>query len=227
MQWGRLFQKHCQTPPEFTKVVDRTIYLPWEDTDIRPANGLDDVSPSDYRIAVFDKVHNYSSGSGWGGSLIEFAESDCPVIALAGSVNEEIERRFRSANRPFPESFGYTHEEALEEGVIPDFEWTLRFPPVDSERSSTLESMKKTTAAFDLVTCEAGTLALDTSADAFVQLTPEQQAELWGSYHSETALSNALREAGTNGVAPEGYRDPAGGLAKRQTDWWNLRNDLT
>jgi len=69
VQWARLFQEHCQTPPEYTKIEDRTITLPNFDVDIRSAASVTDIDPSNYRIAVFDEVHNYSDDDNWGKPL--------------------------------------------------------------------------------------------------------------------------------------------------------------
>lgn len=229
VQWGRLFREHCNTPPEFTRVVDQTISLPWGDIDIRSAGSLDDVPPADYRLAIFDEVHNYGSEGGWGEHLIRFIDSSCPVLALTGSVSDSIERRFRSADAEFPCVWRYTHEEALADGVIPDFEWTLWYAPVDTERSSTLPALREAASLVDMyVEWDGRTYELDASTDEVRSLPGDISQDLWGEFETPTALGRALKAAGEDDCAPtETLDDLASALSNRRTLWWNLRNDLS
>lgn len=229
VQWGRLFREHCNTPPEFTRVVDQTISLPWGDIDIRSARSLDGVDPDDYRLAIFDEVHNYASGGGWGEHLVRFIDSSCPVLALTGSVSDAIERRFRSADAEFPCVSEYTHEQALADGVIPDFEWTLWYAPVDTERSSTLPTLREAAALVDTyVEWDGRTYELDASTDEVRSLPGGTSQNLWGQFETPTALGRALKAAGDDDSAPtEALDELASALTNRRTLWWNLRNDLS
>lgn len=228
VQWARLFREHCNTPPEYTRIVDQTISLPWGDVDIRSANSLNGVDPRDYRLAIFDEVHNYSSRGGWGDHLGRFIDSSCPVLALTGSVEEEIEQQFQRAERPFPQVYRYTHEDALEDGVIPDFEWTLLYAGIDEGRSSTLSKLQKTETLFDdHVDWNGDGVTIREDSPEYASLPTQVQQELAESPKSATGLGRALKTAGSKETAPtETLETLATGLSSRRTFWWNLRTDL-
>ncbi len=229
-QWSRLFEEHCETPPEYTRIINDVIRLPWGDIDIRSADSLDDVDPSTYRLAIFDEVHNYKRGKGWGNHLTEFIESDCPVLALTGSINDDLKGIFQRKDKHFPEIAEYTHEKALNDGIIPDFEWSLDFVPVDSEESSTLEKLEETAELSKNFTTEVGNkLQLTDKGRSIIRdKTGECPTELENEFESPGKLANALRRAGKKDTAPTEDLDQfASGLSNRQPHWWNLRADIS
>lgn len=228
VQWSRLFQVHCHTPPEFTTVDDDGVQLPWGRIDIRSASSLGDVDPTDYRLAIFDEVHNYSGRSGWGDYLLEFVESPCPVLALTGSVTDDLESLVTRSDRLFPLVYRYTHELALADGVIPDFEWTLSFTEI--VESDTLSQFRETAHQFERVAdYDAGTYRLEseTLTDAVPELTSAQATEIAGEYVSGSALAAGLRESGDDGTAPtEELESLASGMSNRTIHRLNLRAAL-
>lgn len=222
-QWSRLFEHHCHTPPEYTQVVDGSISLPWGNIEIRAANGVSGLDPSEYRLAIFDEVHNYSQSGGWGDELTRFAESGCPVLALTGSETPALESIAVESASAFGEVFEYGHDEALADGVIPDFEWTLTFVPVDENTSSTLGSLSRTADAFRN-TVDAEPNALSLTDETLSGLDTDQREVLSEGFETPTRLAATLRDAGTDGRAPTPELETlAGGLAGRRTHWWNLR----
>lgn len=227
VQWARLFREHCNTPAEFTEIVDQTIEMPWGDIDIRPANGLGNTDPADYRVAIFDEVHNYSSSGGWGEDLIRYIESSCPVLALTGSVNDEMERRFRQADAPFPCVYEYTHDEALRDGVIPDFEWTLEYVPVDAAESTTLSGLRDTASAIDehLVRNNGG-YAMDPESPLIQAIPEESRTSLTTEHDTHIGLGRALGQVEGAERRADAIEALASGLTNRLTYWWNLRLEL-
>lgn len=228
IQWARLFQDHCHTPPSFTTIEDDGIQLPWGSIDIRSASSLGDVDPGDYRLAIFDEVHNYSGRSGWGSHLVEFIESSCSVLALTGSVTDQLESFVEEANRPFPLVYRYTHELALRDGVIPDFEWTLGFTEI--KQSDTLERFSETAHQFDrLVEYEAGTYRLNKEAlaDVAPDLAEEEIADIAGEYISGSALADGLRSLNDDNSAPTAELESfATGVSNRTINRLNLQTAL-
>lgn len=224
VQWARLFREHCNTPPEFTEVVDQTISLPWGDIDIRAANAADETDPAEYRVAIFDEVHNYSSSGGWGENLARYIDSNCPVLALTGSVSDEIERRFRQADTEFPCVYTYTHVEALREGVIPDFNWTLHYTPIDEDGSSTASRLEESARLIDdLVLWDGATYRLDDSADVVDSLPEELRDAATEPHKSPIALGRVLSRSEDSTEIPGELQTLSGGLSDRRTYWWNLR----
>jgi superfamily II DNA or RNA helicase len=228
VQWARLFQDHCHTPAEYTKIDEDGIQLPNFRIDIRSADGLADVSPSEYRLAIFDEVHNYGSLSGWGRGLVEFVDSQCPVLALTGSVTDELETLADRTDESFPLVYRYTHALALDDGVIPDFEWTLQFTDVD--RSEGMERFRNTAQEFDrLVDYDAGTYRIDFDSIASVapDLAESAMHDIAGEYGSGTAVATSLREVGSDGTAPtDRLESLASGLSNRSINRLNLSTNL-
>lgn len=229
VQWARLFQDHCHTPPAFTQVEESGIQLPWGRIDIRSARDMADVDPNDYRLAIFDEVHNYSTRSGWGDHLLTFIDSSCPVLALTGSATDQLNSLIARSDRPFFPIYRYTHRLALADGVIPDFEWTLSFADVTD--SDALSHFRETATHFDdVVEYDAGTYALheDALAEAAPSLSDAEVADMAGEYVSGSALASGLRERGDDDVAPtEKLESLAGGVGNRTIHRLNLSADLT
>ncbi|MFC6720278.1 hypothetical protein [Halobacteriaceae bacterium SHR40] len=229
IQWARLFQEHCHTPEEFTRITENGIQLPRMQIEIKSARSLDDIRPDDYGLAIFDEVHNYRSRSGWGDNLVSFIDSSCPVLALTGSVTDDFRAIVRQADRSFPVVYRYTHDRALTDGVIPDFEWTLRF--TDVTEGSALDRLRDTAERFqDIITYDSGTLHVERSEIESVgpELDTAVSEEIVGSYTSGTALANKLRDVGDGESAPtEWLESLAKGLSDRTLDRLNLSADLT
>lgn len=226
VQWGRLFQEHCNTPAEFTRVIDQRITLPWGTVEIRSAAGIDDLDPGDYRLALFDEVHNYSSSSGWGRNLARFIDSDCPVLALTGSVSDDIRARFEQADGEFPEVYTYDHAEAKADGIIPDFEWVLSYCPIDSSRSNTLAKLQTASREYGRrIDTDGATYWL--TERALKELGDAATEALHGEFSTPISLARALKDTDDSPDAPTEKLDAlASALLGRQTNWWNLRINL-
>ncbi len=241
VQWARLFQEHCQTPPEYTKIEDRTITLPNINVDIRSAASITDIDPSDYRIAVFDEVHNYSDDDNWGKPLRTCINSDCPVLALTGSVTDQLETLAADTEADFVESYTYTHKQALEDGVIPNFEWSLTFTGIQTDTDVADRFRETTVIAESRAECTPNGYALSAAklAETDPDLTPEQRNIIAGEYDTPSQVAAALRSASelegdteitdyVNGkTAPtEELESLAHGLDTRTLDRMNLRASL-
>jgi superfamily II DNA or RNA helicase len=231
VQWARLFQEHCQTPPEYTKIEGQTITLPKMEIDIRSAASLEDVDPEDYRVAIFDEVHNYRSDGEWGASLRTFIDSRCPVLALTGSVTREFQRLVESVEAEFPIVYRYTHKQALADGVIPDFEWTLTFTSVQEE-TEVLDRVR-TTAQYTKTRTQHTTPTLrfneSTLAETDPSLSESQRQNLAGTYETGSRVAAKLRNIGdeeTEEAPTSELETLAHGLANRSLDRLNLRAQL-
>jgi len=229
VQWGRLFQTHCHTPPEFTKVTDSSITLPWGRIDIRSAGGIDNLDPADYGLAIFDEVHNYTAGEGWGAGLRRFINANCPVLALTGSETTALKRLTEEIAADFPKVYTYTHTQALTDGIIPDFEWTLTFAGIDSD-SSTLPDLKETADLVDgVIEFRRGGVSVSATAleQRFEDLDAATAEVIAGEYETGTRFAKALRAAGEGeGVAPiPALETLASGLSNRSIQRLNLDTD--
>lgn len=199
VQWSRLFQEHCHTPPEYTQIQDGSIELPWGTVDIRSVYDIERVDPETYRLAIFDEVHNYSSGTGWGAILTRFIESSCSVLALTGSVTEEFESQVEDTDQPFPRvGDPYTHSEAISDGIVPDFSWTLAFTQVQDDEH--LDDLRTGAEKIPQV--------VEYEADGIKVPTPisgpsgTELREVAGEYETGIALAKALRGIGDGPEAP-------------------------
>jgi superfamily II DNA or RNA helicase len=228
VQWARLFQEHCHTPSAYTQVKDGGIQLPWGRIDIRSADGIGHLDPSDYRLAIFDEVHNYSARSGWGDHLVEFIESLCPVLALTGSVTDQLESLAARADREFPLVYRYTHELALADGVIPDFEWALTF--TDVSESDAPDQFWKTADQFcEVAEYDQGRYRIDRESLAVAEpnLTNKQISAIAGEHVSGSTMAEAIRDAGSDGSAPTDWLESlASGVSNRTIHRLNLRARL-
>jgi len=224
VQWARLFEDHCNTPSEFTEIVDQTISLPWGDIHIRSANAVGNTDPSDYRVAIFDEVHNYTSGGGWGEDLAMYIDSDCPVLALTGSVTDEIKRHFQQVESAFPCVYTYTHEYALKDGVIPEFNWTLQYTPIDKTQSSTAKTLRETAQLIEEnVMWDGSSYRLKESEIDIQSLPSEQRAEVTEPHESPVSFGRTLSNGEESSAVPDELLRLANGMSNRLTYWWNLR----
>lgn len=241
VQWARLFQEHCQTPPEYTKFENRTITLPNLNVDIRSAASLTDIDPSEYRIAVFDEVHNYSDDESWGQPLQSCITSECPVLALTGSVTEQLEQLAADTGAPFSESYTYTHEQALEDGVIPEFEWSLTFTEIQTDNEVAERFTETASLAESRAECTPSgfEFSAERLAETDPSLSSEQRESIAGVYETPKQVATALRDArnieGETEISDyvDGETAPtetletlAHGLDSRTLDRMNLRASL-
>lgn len=230
VQWARLFQTHCHTPPEFTQIRNGSIHLPWGKIDIRSAGGLENVDPAEYQLAIFDEVHNYTKSSGWGSGLRKFIESTCPVLALTGSETDELIKLAQHVDAEFKKVFTYKHERAIAEGIIPDFDWNLLFSEVD--QTSTLSSLERTT------TLAKGVVDFNSEGmkvrerdlyRRFDDLSEKDAVAIAGEYETGAQLANSIRETGSeDGVGPTpNLESLASGLSNRSIHRLNLSIDYS
>lgn len=235
VQWARLFQEHCHTPPEYTEIENNSIKLPWGTIDIRAADAVSGLDPSSYRLAIFDEVHNYSSKGGWGHALTEFIESPCSVLALTGSETGEFKRRIAEAGKHFPRvGDRYTHQKALDDGIIPDFTWSLTLTGVKGNHNNTniKQLMDSAEAVSEVINFEDGRLQLTREKldQEQAELSPSQRAQLAGTYETGNRLASQLRddEIEKGPDAPtELLERIAHGLSNRSIHRLNLSTDTT
>lgn len=127
-QWREEFDRHLDIPPERTHGSD-DVKLEWGTVHFRVPNTLDADQVSTYDLVIFDEAHHYVTNSGWG-ELLEDVRGN--VLALSGSLdNSDVRRRLEETLGTEVKEF--THTEARNAGVIPDFEWEVRYAPIESD----------------------------------------------------------------------------------------------
>lgn len=225
VQWSRLFQEHCHTPPEYTQIEDGSIELPWGTIDIRSANDIHitEADPEAYRLAIFDEVHNYS-GAGWGAILNRFIESSCSVLALTGSATEEFESHIEDADQSFPQvGDPYTHREAISDGIVPDFSWTLAFTQVQDNKH--LDDLRTGAEKIpQLVEYNSDGLKVPRPGSDLSRTNAKMQGEVAGKYETGTALAKTFRSIGMGPEAPTAELEQvANSLRNRTIQRLNLK----
>jgi superfamily II DNA or RNA helicase len=131
-QWRREFDTHLNVPKERTSGSD-TVELSWGTLEFRTAQSLVNEDRNEYDLVILDEAHHYVGGGEWGELLEEF---DGEILALSGSVSdagvdsEEIQERLREAVGP--EVMRYSIVDAQADGVIPAFDWEIRYAPYET-----------------------------------------------------------------------------------------------
>lgn len=231
VQWARLFEEHCQTPSEFTRIENSSIEFPWGTVDIRSADGLGGTDPSDYRMAIFDEVHNYTttSDAGWGTYLAEFIEADCPVLALTASVTDDLRGISSSTETDFEQvGESYTLEQAKADGIIPDFSWQLVLTGVrDTDKLPRLRETAE--IARDLIEYEPDKLRI--TEENLLNVAPSldltEQNRLVGRYNSHTELANELKIGSEDLSSPTKVLDTAADLGNRSLNRLHLKTQTS
>lgn len=149
-QWRREFETHLNIPQERTQGADE-IELTWGDVHFRTPQRLINQETYEYDLVILDEAHHYATASEWGSLLDSF---DGDVLALSGSVDdagtdsEALQDRLREGVGPEVKRYGIA--EAQRDGVIPAFDWEVRYAPfeVDDEFVELSESIADAFAAF-------------------------------------------------------------------------------
>jgi superfamily II DNA or RNA helicase len=132
-QWRREFEKHLNIPKERTEGSDE-IKLTWGEIHFRTPQRLINQSQYPYDLVILDEAHHYATGSEWGSLLEHF---DVDIIALSGSVDdagadsEALQERLQS--KVGPEIQRYSITDAQEDGIIPAFDWEVRYAPYEHD----------------------------------------------------------------------------------------------
>lgn len=132
-QWRREFDRHLNIPAERTQGADE-IELTWGDVHFRTPQRLTNQERYPYDLVVLDEAHHYATGSDWG-SLLDHFDDD--VLALSGSVDdagtdsEALQDQLRA--KVGPEIQRYSITEAQQDGVIPAFDWEVRYAPFEAD----------------------------------------------------------------------------------------------
>ncbi|SIS16187.1 DEAD/DEAH box helicase [Natronorubrum thiooxidans] len=126
-QWRREFDSHLNIPEERTQGSD-TIDLSWGEIHFRTPQSLINQSHYPYDLVVLDEAHHYATGRGWGDLLDHFDEN---IIALSGSVDDRGSDsdvlQDRLENKVGRRIKRYDIESAQEDGIIPAFDWEVRY----------------------------------------------------------------------------------------------------
>jgi superfamily II DNA or RNA helicase len=126
------------------------------------------------------------------------------VLALTGSATEEFESHIEDADQSFPQvGDPYTHREAISDGIVPDFSWTLAFTQVqDDEHLDDLRTGAEKIP--QLVEYDADGLKVPTPTPGsdLSGTDANIQQEVAGEYETGTALAKALRSIGKGPEAP-------------------------
>lgn len=132
-QWRREFDNHLNIPPDRTQ-GSNDIELTWGDIHFRTPQRLLNQSHYPYDLVILDEAHHYATGSDWG-SLLEHFDGD--ILALSGSVDdagtdsEALQERLGA--KVGPEIKRYSITEAQRDGIIPAFDWEVRYAPFESD----------------------------------------------------------------------------------------------
>ncbi|EJN57811.1 DEAD/DEAH box helicase family protein [Halogranum rubrum] len=149
-QWRREFDRHLNIPRQRTGSAD-DIELSWGHVHFRTPQALTQQDSFDYDLVILDEAHHYATGKEWGKLLNEF---DCDVLALSGSVNDAgtdskaLQSHLRE--KVGPEIIRYTIAEAQADGVVPAFDWEIRYAPyiVDEQFTSVTRDAEVSYAKF-------------------------------------------------------------------------------
>lgn len=132
-QWRREFDRHLNIPEERTHGSD-DIELRWGRIHFRTPQRLSNQSSFPYDLVVLDEAHHYAAGGDWGELLDEFEED---VLALSGSVDDagadSQTLQERLSSRIGPEVKRYSIAEAQDDGIIPAFDWEIRYAPFEAD----------------------------------------------------------------------------------------------
>jgi superfamily II DNA or RNA helicase len=207
-QWRREFDRHLNIPADRTKGRD-DVDLCWGRVHFRTAGALINQDLLAYDLVLLDEAHHYANGSGWGQLLNQF---DCDVLALSGSVDAgdgtASAVRERLESQIGPEITRYTLSEAQQDGVIPTFNWTVKYTG-DSPSAEFVEVTEKAYTRFQEFQArrERGELRLDT--DRRLRTFDDIRK------FSHTTEGTALKQE------DEQFRDFATTLFSRRTQRWN------
>lgn len=148
-QWREEFDRHLDIPPERTDRGD-DVDLEWGSVHFRTPGSLERDNVATYDLVIFDEAHHYVSESGWG-RLLDGVEGD--VLALSGSIDagsdedDSVSRRLeRTIGTEIKE---YTLSEAQADGVVPEFDWSIRYAPVGDDLDAFAELTTKAEEAYN------------------------------------------------------------------------------
>lgn len=192
-QWARLFEEHCQTPPEFTEIKDNAIKFPWGTVEIRYAGRLSnaDFSPDEYGVAIFDEAHQYTktSGEGWGKHLEKFIEKDCPILAMTASVTDDLQSIVDDADNFDRVGQSFTLEEARNEGIIPNFSWQLVLTDVEKHTDRVSHLRETAEVARELIDYKSDKLQItEKNLSTVVPKLDSVKQDLTGTYNSHAEI---------------------------------------
>jgi superfamily II DNA or RNA helicase len=210
-QWRREFDTHLNVPEERTSGGDE-VELTWGRIEFRTAQSLVNEDRNEYDLVILDEAHHYLTGGEWGALLDEF---DGEVLALSGSVNDagvDSERlQSRLENAVGPEVMRYSITDAQDDGVIPAFDWEVRYAPyaTDDEFAEVSASTERAFTEFR-ARVERGELDLGDGLRTYEDVRR----------FSHTTEGRELKERDGE------FRDLATALFSRRTRRWNASPTL-
>lgn len=208
-QWRREFDRHLNIPKERTAGSDIT--LTWGRIRFRTPQSLVNEKQLDYDLVLLDEAHHYATGSEWRTLLEEF---DSDVLAMSGSVDDagsdSQKIRDRLTNGIGPQLKRYTISEAREDGIIPSFDWEVRYAPFGGDSADLETVTNRCERAFESVTEDLRNGDLNVDSDR--RLRTYQDFRVF----AHTSQGNTLKQQ------DEDFREFATKLFSRQTKRWNL-----
>lgn len=211
-QWRREFDRHLNIPEERTSGSDE-IELTWGEVHFRTPQRLLNQSHYRYDLVILDEAHHYATGSGWGELLDHFENN---VLALSGSVDDAgtdsaaLQDRLRSKVGPEVKRYGITDAQA--DGVIPAFDWEVRYATfeADDDFVSLSESIAESFKAF-----RTRVAADDFDADRRFRTFEDVRR------FSHTSAGKELKRSDA------AFRDLVTGLFSRRMKRWHLSPSLS
>lgn len=211
-QWRREFDRHLNIPRERTGTAD-DIELSWGHVHFRTPQSLLNQEVYNYDLVILDEAHHYATGNEWGDLLDEF---DGDILALSGSVDdagtdsEELQRRLRQ--KVGPELVRYTIGDAQADGVIPAFDWEVRYAPyVDDEQfTAVTENIEELYPEFTAAV-EEGKIDTDRPLRTYDEIRTFAHTTEGKEYKREN----------------DAFQDLSTALFSRRTRRWNLSPELT
>lgn len=210
-QWRREFDRHLNIPEERTRGSD-DIDLTWGTIHFRTPQRLRNQSQYPYDLVVLDEAHHYATGQGWGELLDHF---DKDVIALSGSVDDagtdSDALRDRLRAKVGPQIKRYSITDAQSDGIIPAFDWEVRYAPLnaDAEFETLSQSVHDDYQAFR-------------GRVASAEIETERRLVTFDDIRSfsHTSAGKDLKQN------DESFRSLATGLFSRRTKRWHLSPSL-
>jgi len=206
-QWRREFDRHLNIPEERTSGADE-INLTWGEIHFCTPQRLRNQSHYHYDLVILDEAHHYATGSNWGELLDHF---DNDILALSGSVDdagtdsEALQERLQNKVGPEIKRYGITDAQA--DGVIPAFDWEVRYASFEAEDDfvSLSESVAASFEAFR-ERIEAGEFDTDRRLRTFEDVRR----------FSHTSVGKELKRSDA------AFRELVTGLFSRRTKRWHL-----
>lgn len=209
-QWRREFDRHLNIPQERTMGSD-DISLTWGRIHFRTPQSLVNADWVNFNLVLLDEAHHYATGPNWG-SLLERFDSD--ILAMSGSVDDagaDSERmRERLTNAVGPRLKRYTIREARSDGIIPSFDWEIRYAPFGDDVADLEKLTRRCEQAYEIFRSRLDSGELNIDTDRRLQTYDDIRR------FSHTTAGKELKQK------DEDFRNLVTRLFSRRTKLWNL-----